>query len=83
MGVVQIQADIQYKHKHNHESHMTAQTRRQQADIQDTRRQQQTQEYIGTYKTQEDKTDTRRHQQTQECIGATTDNISIAIRLHI
>ena len=33
-----IQADIQYKHKHNHESHMKAQTNRQQADIQDTRR---------------------------------------------
>ena len=38
MGVVQIQADIQYKHKHNHESHMKAQTNMQQADIQDTRR---------------------------------------------
>ena len=38
MGVVQIQADIQYKHKHNHESHMKAQTNMQQAGIQDTRR---------------------------------------------
>jgi hypothetical protein len=56
---------------------MTAQTSRQQADIQDTRRQQQTQEYIGTYKTQEDKTDTRRQHQTQEYIGTTTENLSI------
>ena len=43
---------------------MTTQTSRQQADIQDTRRQQQTQEYIGTYKTQEDKTDNNRHNNT-------------------
>ena len=126
--VVQIQAGIQYKHKQADSKHMKAQTSRQQADIQDTRRQHQTHECIGTrqthktqdtststimshtwkhkqtgskqtyktqeeplqiqecigaYKTQEDKTDTRRQQQTQECIGATTDNISIAIRLHI
>ena len=51
---VQIQADLQYKHKHKHESHMTAQTSRQHADIQDTRRHQETQ----TCKTQEDKGDT-------------------------
>jgi hypothetical protein len=49
MGVVQIQADIQYKHKHNHESHMTAQTSRQQADIQDTRRQDRHKKTIHTY----------------------------------
>ena len=30
--------DTRHKHKHNHESHMKAQTNRQQADIQDTRR---------------------------------------------
>jgi hypothetical protein len=61
MGVVQIQADIQYKHKHKHESHMKAQTSRQQADIQDTRRQHQTHECIGTrqtHKTQDTGTST-------------------------
>ena len=60
-GVVHIQADIQYKHKHEHESHMKAQTSRQQADIQDTRRQHQTHECIGTrqtHKTQDTGTST-------------------------
>jgi len=61
MGVVQIQADIQDKHKHNHEPHMKAQTSRQQADIQDTRRQTSSKH---TYKTQEGPL------QIQECIGA-------------
>ncbi len=56
---------------------MTARTSRQQADTQDTRRQQQTQEYIGTYKTQEDNTYTRRQHQTQKYIRTTTHNISI------
>ena len=76
--------DTRHKHKHNHESHMKAQSNKQQADIQETRRTTTAiQECIGAYQTQEDKTDTRRQQQTQECIGATTDNISIVIRLHI
>ena len=51
MRAVQIQADIQYKHTHNHESHMKAQTSIQQADIHDTRRQHQTHECIGTIQT--------------------------------
>ena len=71
MGVVQIQTDIKYKHKHNHESHMKAQTSRQQADIQDTRRQLQTHEHMKaqTSRQQADIQDTRRQHQTHECIG--------------
>ena len=59
--VVQMQAVIQYKHKQADSKHMKAPTSRQQADIQDTRRQHQTHECIGTrqtHKTQDTSTST-------------------------